>query len=120
MFKKRVKHLKARITRGYYYEDYKRVYPDGIAFAADGTRKDATEDSINNFLNHRKFYLFASQFVGEKRVADVGCGSGYGCQILKEKGASGFMASTHQKRASIMQDPLTAVLPNSACSPSPG
>jgi 2-polyprenyl-3-methyl-5-hydroxy-6-metoxy-1,4-benzoquinol methylase len=86
----------ARITRGYYYEDYKRVYPDGIAFAADGTRKDATEDSVNNFSNHRKFYLFASQFVGERRVADVGCGSGYGCRILKEKGAlrvHGFDAS---------------------------
>jgi 2-polyprenyl-3-methyl-5-hydroxy-6-metoxy-1,4-benzoquinol methylase len=89
--KKVLKHLKAlgaRIKRTYYYEDYKRVYPDRIEISSDGTQKAATETAVRNFLNHRKFYLFAAQFAGGRKVADIGCGSGYGCRILKEQGAS--------------------------------
>jgi 2-polyprenyl-3-methyl-5-hydroxy-6-metoxy-1,4-benzoquinol methylase len=79
--------LKARMTRTYYYEDYQRVYPDGIKLSSKGKKREATPDAVKSFLNHRKFYLFASQFAKNKQVVDVGCGSGYGCQLLAEKGA---------------------------------
>ncbi len=34
--------------------------------------------------DHRARYHFASQFVEGKRVLDIACGTGYGCQILHE------------------------------------
>jgi len=37
-----------------------------------------------NFINHRKVYLFFSQLVSNKIVLDVGCGTGYGTAILAE------------------------------------
>lgn len=37
-----------------------------------------------NFINHRKVYLFISQWVPDKVVLDVGCGTGYGSAILAE------------------------------------
>ena len=77
-----------KITKRYYYEDYVRVYPDGIVFDMFGRRGQPTTEDVNNFLNHCKFYKFAAQFVKNKRVADVGCGSGYGCEILKKAGAA--------------------------------
>lgn len=77
-----------KVTRRYYFEDYKRVYPDGTIFDRFGRRYQPTKNDINNFLNHCKFYKFAAQFVKDKRVADVGCGSGYGCEILKKSGAA--------------------------------
>lgn len=80
-------HLAGKITKKYYYEDYVRVYPDGITFDGSGRRRKATKDDICNFLNHAKSYNFASQFVKDKSVADAGCGSGYGCKILKKGGA---------------------------------
>jgi len=72
----------------YYYEDYIRVYPDGINFNKYGKRKKTTEGDIINFINHCKVYKFAAQFVKNKTVADIGCGSGYGCKIFKEGGAT--------------------------------
>jgi 2-polyprenyl-3-methyl-5-hydroxy-6-metoxy-1,4-benzoquinol methylase len=68
-----VKHVFAHATRRYYFEDDMRVHPE---------YKD------NNYLNHCKFYGFVAQFVKNRRVADVGCGYGYGCEILKDGGAS--------------------------------
>ncbi len=76
------------VTRRYYVEDYVRVYPDGLVLNRLGFTKEATAFHLNNFLNHRKFYLLASQFVNGCRVADIGCGSGYGAALLKEAGAS--------------------------------
>jgi ubiquinone/menaquinone biosynthesis C-methylase UbiE len=41
-----------------------------------------------NFENHLAFYAFAAQFVGERKVLDVGCGTGYGTALLTEQGAA--------------------------------
>lgn len=38
-------------------------------------------------LSHKTRYEFASRFVEGKRVLDVGCGSGYGAQMLLDAGA---------------------------------
>lgn len=81
-------HFVGKVTRRYYFEDYARVYPDGIVFDRFGRTRQPLKTDINNFLNHCKFYKFVAQFVKDKRVADVGCGSGYGCKILKENGAA--------------------------------
>jgi SAM-dependent methyltransferase len=83
-----VTHALGRLGRRYYFEDWIRVYPDGLAYNRLGLRRRATEDDRRSFLNHLKFYVFASQFVAGNRVADVGCGSGYGCRVLKEAGAA--------------------------------
>ncbi|MGA2785024.1 MAG: class I SAM-dependent methyltransferase [Candidatus Bathyarchaeia archaeon] len=88
----------ARITKQYYVEDYSRVYPNGLVFDSLGKAREPSENDINNFRNHVKFYIFASQFVKDKKVADVGCGSGYGSKILIEKGSRvvyGCDASRH-------------------------
>jgi 2-polyprenyl-3-methyl-5-hydroxy-6-metoxy-1,4-benzoquinol methylase len=77
-----------RLTGKYYFEDYVRVYPDGAAFNQFGIRRSGVQSDVKNFLEHQKFYRFAAQFVSGKRVADVGCGSGYGCEILKHAGAA--------------------------------
>lgn len=74
----------AKLTKKYYFEDFVRVYPDGIIFNRYGIRKKASDSDIKNFRNHSKFYIFVSQFVKKRKVSDIGCGSGYGCQILKQ------------------------------------
>lgn len=81
-------HFVGKVTRRYYFEDHIRVYPDGIVFNRFGKTMQPLKTDINNFLNHCKFYKFAAQFVKDKCVADVGCGSGYGCKILKISGAT--------------------------------
>ncbi len=81
-------HLIGRLNGKYYFEDFVRVYPDAIRFNKLGKRIPTTKNDINNLLNHTKFYKFAAQFVKDKKVADVGCGSGYGCEILKKSGGS--------------------------------
>lgn len=91
-------HILGRISGKYYFEDYLRVYPDSITYYPFGFKRKASKGMVNNFLNHSKFYFFASQFVKEKVVADVGCGSGYGAEILKKGGAkkiSGCDISKH-------------------------
>lgn len=78
----------AKMTRRYFYEDYLRVYPDNLFFDGKGRQHEHVDQNwTNNYLNHRKVYRFASQFVKNKTVADIGCGSGYGCEILKRSGA---------------------------------
>lgn len=37
-----------------------------------------------NFINHRKVYQFISQWVSNRVVLDVGCGTGYGTAMLAE------------------------------------
>lgn len=70
----RVEHLARRFlensiyfARTGYWHNGERVNPD-------------FEDT--NFLNHRKVYQFISQCATEKTVLDVGCGTGYGTDIL--------------------------------------
>ncbi len=94
-------HFIGKITKKYYFEDYVRVYPDGIVYYpfVINIRHKATKKSINNFLNHFKFYKFAAQFVRDKRVADVGCGSGYGCEILKRSRAALVCGSDISRRS---------------------
>jgi len=94
-----ITHFIGKITRHYYFEDYVRVYPDGIVFNRFGRKRQPLKNDINNFLNHCKFYEFAAQFIKDKRVADVGCGSGYGCKILKENGAAIVSGSDISKRS---------------------
>jgi len=81
-------HLIGRVTRRYYFEDYIRVYPDQVAFNRFGKSRRITRTDRNNYLNHRKYYRFVAQFVRGKTVTDVGCGSGYGCEMLVESGAA--------------------------------
>lgn len=88
LLRETVGRLRARLSRRYYYEDYVRVYPDGIAYDRSGRRREAKPNDRANFLNHQKFYRFAAQFVAGRRVADLGCGSGHGCRVLAEAGAS--------------------------------
>jgi len=89
----------ATITKRYYFEDYVRVYPNGVRLDRSGRTHQPNKKNINNFLNHRKFYIFASQFVKDKSVADIGCGSGYGCEILKKSGAASVCGSDISKQA---------------------
>jgi 2-polyprenyl-3-methyl-5-hydroxy-6-metoxy-1,4-benzoquinol methylase len=91
-------HLYGSISRKYYCEDFVRVYPNGIHFNRLGWRNPLTPNVTKNFLNHQKFYAFASQFAHGAIAADIGCGSGYGCALLKDAGAAhvyGTDASTH-------------------------
>ena len=83
-----VGHLIGKLNKKYYFEDYVRVYPDGIVYDAFGVQSKADRMTLANYLNHVKVYQFAAQFVQGKCVADVGCGSGYGCEILKKAGAA--------------------------------
>ncbi|MFC2171938.1 class I SAM-dependent methyltransferase [Acidobacteriota bacterium] len=89
-----------KITGRYYFEDYERVYPEDMRFDKLGRQMNPTQADINNFKNHGKFYLFAGQFVKDKRVADVGCGSGYGSEVLKNCGA-GEICGTDISRHAI-------------------
>lgn len=43
--------------------------------------------SDENFINHKRVYLFFSQLASNKIVLDVGCGTGYGTAILAEHAA---------------------------------
>jgi 2-polyprenyl-3-methyl-5-hydroxy-6-metoxy-1,4-benzoquinol methylase len=76
------------MTRSYFFEDYVRVYPDGLSYYPFGIRRKLTKQILNNFRNHQKFYFFVSQFSKGKKVVDVGCGSGHGCEVLKKTGAA--------------------------------
>jgi 2-polyprenyl-3-methyl-5-hydroxy-6-metoxy-1,4-benzoquinol methylase len=80
-------HFWGMISRKYYFEDFVRVYPDGNVYNRYGEPQKPSQNDINNYLNHQKFYRFAAQFVHGGNVADIGCGSGYGCKILKDAGA---------------------------------
>lgn len=88
--KKILTHFVGKISGKYYFEDYVRVYPKGLAFNKFGKKRNMSENDLKNFLNHCKFYQFAAQFVNKQKVADVGCGSGYGSKILKEHGAVSY------------------------------
>ncbi len=88
-----VTHAIGKITGRNYFEDYVRVYPGGLALDRLGRPRAATPSDLKNYLNHRKFYQFAAQFVRGRAVADVGCGSGYGCEILSQAGAASVSGS---------------------------
>ena len=77
----------AAATDNSFTDDFVRVYPDGQVYDEQGELRDATENDIKNFINHQKVYEFVAQFVEGMRVADLGCGSGHGAALLKERGA---------------------------------
>ena len=85
-----ITHLLGR--RRFYFEDFVRVYPGGVAYNRLGRRRKTTPDDMKNFKNHFKFYAFAAQFAAGKVVVDAGCGSGYGCKVLKDAGAEAVLA----------------------------
>lgn len=87
-YREAIKRFIAKVSRRYYWEDYTRVYPDDLVFQRSGKARAATPNEHNNFLNHLKGYRFAGQFVKGKVVADIACGSGYGCEAMKAAGAS--------------------------------
>jgi len=91
--------LRARMSRRYYFEDYVRVYPDGLVFDRSGKQREPTENDRRNLLNHMKFYRFAAQFVSGKTAADLGCGSGHGCRVLKDTGAARVLAADASEAA---------------------
>lgn len=41
-----------------------------------------------NFVNHIKVYRFASQFCNNKKILDIGCGTGYGISLLAHSAVS--------------------------------
>jgi 2-polyprenyl-3-methyl-5-hydroxy-6-metoxy-1,4-benzoquinol methylase len=92
-------HLWGRLSGRYYFEDFVRVYPDGVRFNRHGVRKPTSPHDLKNFLNHAKFYAFAAQFVRGAAVADIGCGSGYGCAILKNAGAARISGADASEKA---------------------
>lgn len=87
------------MSKRYYWEDYVRVYPDDLVYGTFGRTRRATPNERNNFLNHVKFYKFSAQFVDGKVVADIGCGSGYGAEVLKRAGALAVHGSDISKHA---------------------
>ncbi|MBC8485612.1 MAG: class I SAM-dependent methyltransferase [Bacteroidetes bacterium] len=94
-----ITHYLGMIMRRYYFEDFVRVYPNGIVYDKLGRKGKPDKNSINNFLNHLKFYNFASQFCKNKHVVDIGCGSGYGCEVLTKSGAASVNGSDLSKSA---------------------
>jgi len=92
-------HLFGRVSGRHYYEDFVRVYPDGLRLDKRGRPLQPTPKTINNYLNHLKFYRFAAQFVRGKRVGDIGCGSGYGCKLLSDAGAEAVCGADASKEA---------------------
>ncbi len=92
-------HLWGRLCGKYYFEDFVRVYPDGLMFDRLGRKRKPFPNAIRNYLNHQKFYQFAAQFVRDTNVADIGCGSGYGCRILKESGAAAVWGADVSNKA---------------------
>ena len=92
-------HLLGRVSGRYYHEDFIRVYPDGLRFDKRGRPLQPTPKTINNYLNHLKFYRFAAQFVRGQRVTDIGCGSGYGCTMFSEEGAVAVCGTDASERA---------------------
>ena len=96
----KIRRILAKVSGKNYVEDFIRVYPDNIVFNEKGESIAYTQEHHRNFLNHRKFYEFASQYLerGKSVVLDAGCGSGYGSKILKEAGAcevEAFDLSSH-------------------------
>jgi 2-polyprenyl-3-methyl-5-hydroxy-6-metoxy-1,4-benzoquinol methylase len=81
-------HAVGRATGRYYFEDYVRVYPDAIAYNRLGLRRQASDADLRTYRNHVRVYRFAAQFVAGKRVADVGCGAGYGTKVFSDAGAA--------------------------------
>jgi 2-polyprenyl-3-methyl-5-hydroxy-6-metoxy-1,4-benzoquinol methylase len=92
-------HWWGTITRRYYFEDFVRVYPDGASYSRLGIKRSDSERGLKNFLNHRKFYAFAAQFARGAAAVDIGCGSGYGCQLLKDAGATRVCGADASKAA---------------------
>ncbi|HKB07026.1 MAG TPA: class I SAM-dependent methyltransferase [Candidatus Polarisedimenticolia bacterium] len=92
-------HLLGRVSGRHYHEDFVRVYPDGLRFDKRGRELQPTPKTINNYLNHLKFYRFAAQFVRGRRVADIGCGSGYGCMLFSEAGAAAVSGADASEKA---------------------
>jgi SAM-dependent methyltransferase len=53
----------------------------------------------DEMVSHKTRYEFASRFVEGKRVLDVGCGSGYGAQMLLDAGAKKVVGIDIDKEA---------------------
>jgi 2-polyprenyl-3-methyl-5-hydroxy-6-metoxy-1,4-benzoquinol methylase len=69
-----------------YVEDFIRVYPHGFQYYPLGLRKRWSEGARRNFTNHRKLYEFCRQLVPGRVVYDIGCGAGYGFEVLARSG----------------------------------
>ena len=96
----KLRRVLAKISGRNYVEDFVRVYPNEHVYNEKGESVSYTSEHHSNFLNHCKFYEFASQYLdkGKSVVLDAGCGSGYGTKILKEGGAAdvhAFDLSSH-------------------------
>lgn len=94
-----VTHAIGRIGGRNYFEDFVRVYPDGIAYNRLGFRRRFTRTDALVLVSHRRFYEFAAQFVDGRSVADVGCGSGYGTKVLADAGAASVSATDVSRKA---------------------
>ena len=100
MFLNKLRRVLAKISGRNYVEDFVRVYPNELVYNEKGESVSYTSEHHSNFLNHSKFYEFASQYLvkGKSVVLDAGCGSGYGAKILKDAGAcevEAFDLSSH-------------------------
>jgi SAM-dependent methyltransferase len=80
-------------------DDFVRVYPDGLAYDRRGRPRPATANDVRNFRNHGKFYAFAAQFVRGRVAGDLGSGSGHGCRVLEEAGASRVLGADDSEHA---------------------
>ena len=51
------------------------------------------------WLDHTARYEFATNYVKDKKVLDIACGTGFGSKILQEKGAKCVFGVDHSKEA---------------------
>ncbi len=62
--------------------------PQTKSFSYTGERFVPGEETSAMSLEHHHRYRFAQKYCRDKKVLDIACGEGYGCQILSETAAS--------------------------------
>ena len=107
-------HLLGKITKKYYWEDYIRVYPQGICINRRGMKREPLQNDINNFLNHQKFYKFAAQFAGNALWRTLAAAAVTAAHFSKTRVPGPSMVPMHQSMRYVLPENITKVPPNLA------